>query len=162
MSATGEAVTSCFPPLAEGQSGRLGRRCYSRWTPHRPTAPHGLSARVPRDSPEERNIKSPSAVCLPPLAEGQPGRLGRRLYNRLTPHHPATPRGLSARVPRDSPEVVQFSAGVFAWFFGGTLQLVEPKQVLGEDHKSSFAGCSALPSTVKTINPTIALRIREA
>ncbi len=61
-----------------------------------------------------------------------------------------------------SGEVVQFSAGVFAWFFGGTLQLVEPKQVLGEDHKPSFAGCSALPSTVKTINPTIALRIREA
>ncbi len=51
------ACESCFPPLAEGQSyQRLGRRCYSRLTPQRQTAPHGLSARVPRDSPEERNM----------------------------------------------------------------------------------------------------------
>ncbi len=49
-------IHHCFPPLAEGQSGRLGRRCYSRLTPHRQTAPNGLSARVPRDSPEERYI----------------------------------------------------------------------------------------------------------
>ncbi len=52
---------ACFPPLAEGQSGRLGRRCYSRSTPYSQTANHGLSARVPRDSPEERIIMHPSA-----------------------------------------------------------------------------------------------------
>ncbi len=99
---------------------------------------------------------------LPSACGGSVGTTGGRLDSRLTLHRRMTHHGLSARVPRDSPEVVQFSAGVFAWFFGGTLQLVEPKQVLGEDHKPSFAGCSALPSTVKTINPTIALRIREA
>ncbi len=48
------ACASCFPPLAEGQSGRLGRRLYNRLTLHRQTTNHGLSARVPRDSPEER------------------------------------------------------------------------------------------------------------
>ncbi len=48
---------SCFPPLAEGQSSqRLGRRLYSRLTMQRQTTPHGLSARVPRDSPKERSI----------------------------------------------------------------------------------------------------------
>ncbi len=38
----------------------------TRLTPHRQTTPHGLSARVPRDSPEERNrrtLKHPSAPC---------------------------------------------------------------------------------------------------
>ncbi len=47
------SACSCFPPLAEGQSGRLGRRLYSRLALHRQTTFHGLSARVPRDSPEE-------------------------------------------------------------------------------------------------------------
>ncbi len=47
----------CFPPLAEGQAyQRLGRRLYSRLTRLRETTCIGLSARVPRDSPEERNI----------------------------------------------------------------------------------------------------------
>ncbi len=50
----------CIPPLAEGQSGRLGRRLYSQLTMRRQTTPNGLSARVPRDSPEERNSMSPS------------------------------------------------------------------------------------------------------
>ncbi len=49
------ACSSCFPPLAEGQSGRLGRRLYSRLTPYCQTTCHGLSARITRDSPEERN-----------------------------------------------------------------------------------------------------------
>ncbi len=44
-----------FPPLAEGQSGRMGRRCNSRLTLQYPLICHGLSARVPRDSPEERS-----------------------------------------------------------------------------------------------------------
>ncbi len=54
-----------FPPLAEGQSyQRLGRRCYNRLTPHRQTTPHGLSARVPRDPPEERNIMHHASLRL--------------------------------------------------------------------------------------------------
>ncbi len=56
------ACASCFPPLAEGQSyQRLGRRLYNRLTPHRQTTRHGLSARVLRDSPEERNSMPLSA-----------------------------------------------------------------------------------------------------
>ncbi len=57
------AACSCFPPLAhfssacEGQSyQRLGRRLYSRLTMQRQTTPHGLSARITRDSPKERSI----------------------------------------------------------------------------------------------------------
>ncbi len=49
-------LATFFPLLAEDQSyQRLGRRLYSRLTTYRQTTPHGLSARVPRDSPEERN-----------------------------------------------------------------------------------------------------------
>ncbi len=40
-------------------------------------------------------------------------------------------------------EVVQFLSIVFAWLFCASLQLIEPKQVLGENHETGLAGCSA-------------------
>ncbi len=139
---------------------RPGRRCYSRLTMQRQATPHGLSARITRDSLQRRETSChpplaefPSACggsgvsatgeaslqsfddatpsdssrplrshysrlskgekhhatlrlrCFPPLAEGRAcQRLGRRLYSRLTMHRQTTSNGLSARVPRDSPE----------------------------------------------------------
>ncbi len=57
------SACACFPPLAEGQScQRLGRRLYSRLTLHRQTTNHGLSPRITRDSPEERNSMHPSTI----------------------------------------------------------------------------------------------------
>ncbi len=44
-----------YPSACGGSVGKTGEACYSRLTPYRQSACNGLSARVPRDSPEERN-----------------------------------------------------------------------------------------------------------
>ncbi len=75
-------------PLAEGRAcQRPGRRLYSRLTMQRQATPHGLSARITRDSPKERNIMPPSA-CDVSLRLRRVGvsATGERLYSRLTMH----------------------------------------------------------------------------
>jgi hypothetical protein len=50
-----------LPSSMEGQSGRLGRRSDSRLTMYCQTTIHDLSARITRDSPEERYSMCPFA-----------------------------------------------------------------------------------------------------